>query len=257
MRRPYNFCILVAATAASSVIPTGCQKDAGLLKHLECAGCNIEQITVDYSTKLDTSAVSYVFTYNADGDPVDIKNSYVTTGNPNSVFHYDKHGRLIEFIRPYSNQNFETWTRYVYNNKGQAIRDTQYSFGTYVDSVPVPHYPTSPWIHEYSYDALNRIIAVKSIDYLYTLSSPPYISIDSFKYGADGNLVTGAQYDNHPSILLTNRIWPFLCRNYSVNNGFPVTTYNRSGFPLTFEGWQDLMPLVSYSGTCTVKYSCK
>lgn len=259
MVRSFNFGILIGATAAASVIPMGCQKETGFLRKVgsDCGGCNIEQITVDFSTEIQTYTVPYTFTYNASGDPVTITNTNISTGNPNAVFHYDKRGRLIELIRSYNNGNFETWTRYEYNNKNQAIRDTQYSFGTYVDSVPVPHSPNSPWVHEYSYDAWNRIVAVKGMDY-YTLSSPPYISVDSFKYGADGNLVRpGLQYDDHPSLLLTNRIWPFVCRNYSLNNAFHATAYNGSGFPLTFESWQVLMPVVTASGTFHVRYSCK
>ena len=258
MRHSFNIGLLLAATAAAGVIFTGCRKDIGFLKHpgQNCEGCNIEQITVNYASEIQGYTISYVFSYNSAGDPVIIKNSNVTTGNPNTVFHYDKHGRLTEMIRPYDNESFEVWTRYEYNNKYQIIRDTQIAFGTYVDSIPVPHEPVFPWIHEYGYDAWNRIIAVKNT--IYVGRPTPEIYTDSFKYDANGNLVRpGVQYDNHPSLLLTNRIWPFISRNYSLNNGFPVTSYNRVGLPATFQGSYEIFPLIGYSGLFTVTYACR
>jgi len=159
-------------------------------------------------------------------------------------------------IRPYSGLNFETWTIYAYNNKNQIISDTQHIFGTYIDSIPALHYPDFPWIHEYAYDAWNRIIAVKNT--VYTGLPTPHVYVDSFKYDAHGNLDRpGVQYDTHPSLLLTNRIWPFISRNYSLNNAFQAASYNHTGLPLTFQGYYGILPVVELSGMYTVTYACK
>lgn len=40
-------------------------------------------------------------------------------------------------VRPYENNNYETWNKYFYNDRNQIVLDSQYSFGTYIDSVPV------------------------------------------------------------------------------------------------------------------------
>jgi len=76
MRHPFNIQLLFAATTAASMILTGCRKEIAFFKHPgqeSCAGCNIEQITVDYSTEIQTYLVDYVFTYNSAGDPVTVK----------------------------------------------------------------------------------------------------------------------------------------------------------------------------------------
>ncbi|HEY8970374.1 MAG TPA: hypothetical protein VIM64_14820, partial [Puia sp.] len=121
--------------------------------------CQISQITVHVTDGQEPASVIYTFSYNAAGDPIAVKNTAVGTGNPNAVFKYNNQGKIKEMIRPYDNGTFETWTKYVYNNDGQIVRDTQYTFGDYVDSIPVAHPERDGyWVSEFSYDTQGRVM---------------------------------------------------------------------------------------------------
>jgi hypothetical protein len=223
---------------------------------VDCKACNIQQVDVFFTDELGPYTVTYSFNYNASGDPVTVKNTAVGTGNPNAVFKYDKYGRMTELIRPYENQNFETWTKYAYNSNGQIIRDTQYIFGTYIDSIPAP-FPnmTSYTVTQFSYDLQDRVIG--RVDSFFSTNLTAGNST-AFQYNTDGNLIRqGITYDTHLSLLRTNAIWMFLGCNYSVNNGFQAAAYNAHGLPLQFQGdYQTIFPVVSQAGKFGVKYGC-
>jgi hypothetical protein len=160
-------------------------------------------------------------------------------------------------IRPYDNGTFETWTKYVYNSGGLIVRDTQYTFGAYVDSTPIAHPETSGyWVSEFSYDAQGRVIA--RTDQSFGPGSSNYTSTSQFQYDANGNLVVdGATYDSHQNLLRTNKIWMFVCTNYSRNNGFHASAYTNHDLPQSFEGGYGVMgPIVPLDGRYDVRYTC-
>lgn len=219
--------------------------------------CNIRQITAHLSEEWGSDSVVYTFSYNAAGDPLTVRNTAVSTGNPNAVFKYDKYGRMKEMIRPYENGAFETWTKYSYNRLDQIVLDTQYIFGTYFDSVPVPYPQLFGYtVSQFTYDPFNRVSS----------RADTYVSPDgstsgmnsTFQYDADGNLVIPrVTYDGHLSIRRTNTTWMFICNNYSVSNTFHAITYNTHGLPLLFDdGYEALAQIVPQTGRFEVKYAC-
>lgn len=254
-----------AALATICLLSAGCRKDLAFFENgqTDCKACNILQVRSIQPDKLGTDTTYYRFTYNRFGDPVTVKNTAVATGNPNSFFKYDGRERLTDYIRPYDNEAFETWTKYVYNSRDQVIRDTQWIFGQFVDSVPSPSpFPyTGVWIRHYTYDALNRIASrMDSIigpgTQVYTY--PPRL----FEYDQNGNLIVpGATYDSHLNWLRTNRIWMFIYDNYSINNNFQATAYSAHDLPLTFPapdyGFSFTNGIFGLGGTFDVTYSCK
>jgi len=236
----------------------GCKKAVEAFEDglVDCRACNIQQISVASMDELGTDTVVYRFSYNAAGDPVTVKNTAVSTGNPNVVFRYDRSGRLLEMIRPYENGSYETWTKYFYNTRGQIVRDTQYIFGSYVDSVPVGFLQYGYWTHHFMYDMFDRVVG--RIDSAF-FSGNLYVTPWNFQYDAAGNLVApGVVYDTDLNFLRTNRVWMFVCNNYSVNNGFQATAYNAHKLPLSFNGVYETMgPVVTASGKFQIKYGCR
>jgi len=253
-----------AILGSAAIFSSGCRKELAFLENgqTECKECNILQVRDIMSDELGTDTVFYNFAYNEFGDPVSVRNTAVATGNPNSVFKYDKRERLTEYIRPYENENFETWTKYVYSTGGQVIRDTVWIFGKYVDSVPTPLPYTGVTVRHYTYDALNRVAT--RTDSIYgpgTQVFGPYLY--TFQYDEKGNLIRpGVTYDSHLNWLRTNKIWAFIYVDYSVNNNFQATAYNAHDLPLIFpapyySGIFSVFGLAGVGGTFNVTYSCK
>jgi len=219
--------------------------------------CQISQITVHQTDGLQPASVIYTFSYNAAGDPVTVKNTAVGTGIPNALFKYNNQGKLKEMIRPYDNGTFETWTKYIYNNGGQIIRDTQYTFGNYVDSTPVAHPERDGyWVSQFSYDTQGRVMT--RADSFFGPNGSNYSTTYNFQYDTKGNMVVpGVTYDSHQSLLRTNKIWMFVCNNFSQNNGIQATAYNKNDLPLSFPGTYGTMgPVISLSGNFDVVYAC-
>ena len=104
----------------------------------------------------------------------------------------------------------------------------------------------------YRYDTWDRIVQDSTI---WSFGSA---QVNKYAYDANGNLV-GRTYDNKTNIHRTNRIWMFLDRDYSVNNPFPASDYNRSGLPtyfrFTYPGSYYLKFLAFFS-EATITYDC-
>lgn len=247
-----------------TLLSPSCRKGIDFIKdpkngQVDCKACNIKQVTVFYTTEIASYTVVYTFTYNAAGDPLTVKNTAVGTGNPNAVFKYDRHGRMVEMIRPYEGDanSYETWTKYTYNNRNQIIRDTQYVFGDYLDSVPSPNAEIYGYtVGLFKYDALERII--ERTDSVFFPGLKSWANIYTFQYDANGNLIRpGAVYDSHLSILRTNKIWMFVGSDYSVNNAFQASVYNNHSLPVNFQGnYHTIFPVVSLDGAFEVEYWC-
>jgi hypothetical protein len=193
-------------------------------------------------------------TYNSRRDPVTAEPTYVGTGSPRWVFYYDKKGRLITYAGLYDNGAFEFWHNYHYDHLDRIVSDTNYGFG------PIGQLDQAyGWRHaQITYDRLNRVIS-QSLTSSHPIIDPPYTA--TFTYNAAGNLGTNnANYDDKVNPLLTNKIWRFLARDYSVNNYGTATTYNEKGLPLHFSGdilafsydsfWQ------IYASPITIEYDC-
>lgn len=186
--------------------------------------CNIKKI----SSIDENYTITWDFTYNKAGSPTSVITNSVGTSNPNRYFFYDKYNRLVQLVSPYVNGYYEQWNKYGYNNKGQIAVDTSYNFGKLSGDIPLPSaYLT---IIFFSYDAKGRIVHAKEDHY----SGDVYIvtSERDYQYDASGNLLNGMVYDNKLNVGRTNAIWMFLNRNYSVNNAFIATAYNKYGLPV-------------------------
>ncbi|HXD78592.1 MAG TPA: RHS repeat domain-containing protein [Puia sp.] len=261
MNRQIPQTLVGAVLAAVAIFSSSCRKEIDYLNRFgngqpDCKACAIRDITVLHSSEVGEDTVVYSFTYNRAGDPLTVMNTAVKTGNPNAVFKYDKWGRLAELVRPYANQAFETWTKYVYNDRNQVIRDTQFIFGSYLDSVPAPFPQAGFSVSQFGYDAQDRIIA--TTDSFFTPGGQPFGTGSVYQYDANGNLIVpGVLYDSRLSILRTNKIWMFVCRNYSVDNGFIAARYNAHGFPLIFQTSNEILaPIVPAAGGFQVRYAC-
>lgn len=218
--------------------------------------CRINQITSSSGASKEY-IIHYTFSYNKLGDPVSVVNDQVSTGNPNLLFVYDKYNRLVQFIRPYVNGSFESWEKYGYNNRGQIVRDTSYVLGNISADGPMDSYYIT--YADLLYDARNRVC--KQIDS--TFREGKFLFVDSFQYAYDdhGNRqLPGIQlaYDNKLNIHRTNKIWMFICRDYSVNNPFTATAYNEHCLPLIFSNnsYSNLGIMVPTGNHIEVDYNC-
>ena len=208
-----------------------------------------------------------VFTYNAHGDPVTGLRAKVSTGYPNFFFRYDRYDRLTDLIGGYGTDptdpefgGVEIWNRFKYDNKGNIVLDSMYTFPAVVDGHPAfsTEFPSGIIIKTYQYDSKDRI---KRSTYG---SSPLSFSVANYSYDAHGNLV-GTPHDNKINFHRTNKIWMFLDADYSVNN--PLTaayTYNDHELPVnivptsgTGMNFMDLGWTSLEYDRASVRYSCK
>jgi YD repeat-containing protein len=260
--------VTTAMVSAIALLSASCQKDVETDKAVAVDSykgyeqknykpCEISQITVHVTDGQGPASVVYTFNYNAAGDPVTVRNTAVGTGNPNAVFKYNQQGKLKEMIRPYDNGTFETWTKYIYNNGGQIVRDTQYTFGSYVDSIPSAQPEMDGyWVSRFTYDQQGRVMT--RIDSVFGPGTSVSGTTYNFQYDAHGNLVVqGVAYDSRQSLLRTNKIWMFVCNNFSQSNAFQASAYNKSDLPLSFPGTYGTMgPIVPLDGTFDIVYAC-
>src|SRR5882724_1466210 len=154
---PHRVLILLAFVAFTFF---SCQKIIEIIRNgdggVDFKLCNIKKVTGSFTTAIQTYIVHYDFTYNSNGDPLRITNDLVETGNPNFFFRYDKYHRLSQTIRPYGTGGYETFNKYVYNNKNQIVSVTQYIFGLMSGDTALSD-PNRYAVTTYSYDAQNRI----------------------------------------------------------------------------------------------------
>lgn len=237
--------------------------------HKHNPNCRIEKINYYPEFRDDTTTAT--FSYNAKGNPTSIMLSQASTGQPHHLFRYDNKGRLTDLIAPYlHNQSYEYWVQYKYDNKGRVISDTKHSFGTYINGQPLPStflITTST----YEYDAWERI--VKTVTQ-YPEYADSLVIIDTYEYNIQGNLTRHQNklpagviyeevfnnYDDKVSMWRTNKLWMFIDRNYSKNNGRPVVSYNAKALPTKYdlgssESFQFIHSL--YMAKSDVVYSCK
>lgn len=242
-----------------SILFAGCQKiydyvHSPMNGNTEYKSCSIKQI-IAYPSHF--SEIHHLFVYNKFGNPERVINDQVGTGSPNMWFKYDKWNRLVQLIRPYDNNYYETWNKYGYNAKHQIVRDTQYEFGPFVDSIPsIDSRVTNRRRYTvYEYDAFNRMSMRRDS---FIVSGNIVIRQKFFTYNSKGNLIgENLVYDNKVSILRTNKIWMFLAQDYSVNNPVIDAEYNRNRLPVSFTGNESLGSVFPYTfEKVKVYYSC-
>jgi len=242
-----------------SILTAGCMKWVDYLKYpgdTDYKPCNIKKITafnqsVLIDGSIDTAFYTYTFTYSSLGNPVSVITNSPGTGNPNFSFKYDKYNRLREFIRPYGNGGYEQMDRYGYNAKGQAVLDTGYVFGLMSGTEALP----SPFVdYKYlEYDAQNRVLHEK--DSILNNGHFEFILLYDYAYDANGNLITGAVYDNKMNMYRTNKVWMFILRDYSVNNQITNGQYNEFGLPVHYFGGSIKM-FPAATGDIHIDYFC-
>lgn len=184
-----------------------------------------------------SSRERYDFVYNKLKNPVSATPvGGPNTGSPKWEFFYDEKNRLIRFVGVYNDARFfEFWHKYTYDKQDRIITDSTYLLG---DTL---HFDQSYFqgLDLISYDHLNRIDQETGTSNLSSIlpppAPPPPPGTHSSPYDARGNLAgTFFSYDNKLNPLLTNKIWRFINRDYSVNNPVGATAYNEHGFPLHF-----------------------
>lgn len=263
MKLNFTPLLTVVCFAFISLASTGCKKDLTDLYDkfkkghgAPNSGTFIKKISVLVNDETGMSVIDYNFNYNKAGDPSYVINNGVSTGHPNVVFKYDKRGRLTDMIRPYDNNFYESWTKYIYNNRNQIVRDTQYIFGSFHDSIPVADPSNGYWTSDYKYDGYERISSrIDSTFYEEYAGSSTF----AFQYDTKGDLISeGASYDEGINFAGLSKVWMFVCNNYCVNNNFRAISYNTQGLPLSFDGTYNAMsPIVTVGGRYTMTYGTR
>ncbi|WEK34712.1 MAG: hypothetical protein P0Y53_19675 [Candidatus Pseudobacter hemicellulosilyticus] len=235
---------------------------SALLAGLLLFGCSKHDIFPGQTDKVDklcdVTSVSYVyypgepvntgrFYYNKLGDPIRVTFSASGTGRPDFYFWYDNKNRLTDFLGAYVSDGiifgYEFWRRYIYQ-QNRCVGDTSYLFGWAVNGVPSRDEAIYYRVSKYTYDQYERIIKVESADH--REGDPVYELTTHYSYNQQGNLTATTtyfmgnissryeytNYDNKVSIHRTHRLWPFLDRNYSLNNPFRADSYNKNDLPL-------------------------
>lgn len=170
--------------------------------------------------------------YNEFENPTFITNPFIATSRPFRSFLYDALHRLREYREFYSNNTFETWHFYGFDQNGRIGVDTGYTFGSTLTGKPTNYFYRK--ISTLTYDSQGRIISSwnEVTPDPTNPMVPPSTNMETWTYGSDGNLVSpGVTYDNKVNLNRTNDIWMFLARDYSMNNPFTATSYNVPGYP--------------------------
>ncbi|AXY74917.1 hypothetical protein D3H65_13370 [Paraflavitalea soli] len=227
MKKLYDGCLLLGLGYAVIAF-TGCnkqeadeevnlRKDALAIKN----ECQVSSMTYSFSSE----PIGVNIYYNSKGDPISMVQTKPGTGHPNAIFRYDKKRRLTDYIGIYEDGGFEFWHRYVYDKKDRVIHDTSFFFGGMTNDEPEWYMDAA--IVKYEYDQKGRIVHT-SQDWF----STPGMPLDTYySYDSKGNLVVpGVVYDDKVCIHRTNKVWMFIDRNYSENNGY-ATTWHDNGLP--------------------------
>jgi hypothetical protein len=199
-----------------------------------------------------------VFEYNKWGDPVSVVHyPWPKTGSPNLFFSYDNKHRLTEARGMYRDNDGEWYKKYFFSGPGgkQAIMDSTYVFPVFQNGVLTWYYNSyATWIFN---DSQGRVIKDSLVDSRW----PPVIS--HYSYDANGNRTGPFNYDNKVNPHVTNEIFQFIDRDYSVNNPFVAETYNLEGLPTTLNiSFSVSAPYLHLPGTpgirnATITYDCK
>ena len=233
-------CIMLSAA--------GCIKSNEYLLRLDDIGkfCKLKTLIVNGP---DTVA----FHYNSYGDPDSAVYQHGST-TPNLYFRYDSRHRIQDYIYGFSDRDSAVfWFRYYYasDTSKQAFADSLYIYPDQMTHFP-PH-AAGPAYDNYTYDSLGRIT------HLSVIHDEEYFN---FAYDAHGNITPNGLNgpDDKVNYNRTSKVFQFLNWDYSVNNPFIATKYNRFGLPteidLTGKGSIRLFQVITYT-TAKMEYDCK
>ncbi len=215
-----------------------CGKTDSIRLELENGNTELKECVItSMGTGMPGSFDRYDFVYNKLKNPVSATPvGGPNTGTPKWVFLYDAKDRLIQYGGVYRvGSLFEFWHKLYYDKQDRIIADSAYQVG---DTL---HFDQSYFqgLDLISYDHLNRIDQETGTNNLSSIlpppAPPPPPGPHPSPYDARGNLLRSFNtYDNKLNPRLTNKIWRFINRDYSVNNPLGATAYNEHGFPLHF-----------------------
>lgn len=210
------------------IIPSNMLVASNSVRRMPYIAQNIPHKTSYAPNIIPGAADTLTFTYNKSGNPVSVIHQ-MDIGD-NMLFKYDKWDRLSEFIDIYpSGTAGDYWHKYSYDgvNSDRIIADSAFRDFTSQNGKLISYNDIDLTI--FAYDAYGRII--QSTEYVLGNTI-----VTQYNYDSQGNLQkSGSVYDDKINIHLTNKIWMFLDRDYSVNN--PVDngnyTYNSVGLPIS------------------------
>lgn len=242
---------LLLALWVIATIPFACKKDSVIVEAESAVdassvtatpACNI--VTVYSNGIIEDTA--YI-TYDNWNNPKTIKTN-VDAGNPNARFIYDNKHRLSEVRLNHrtGSEPLSVYHRLYYDNKDRIVLDSAWNYAFNQD---FSHYSLRS-VTNFKYDSLNRMILAhdvfkggSDISYIirYTYNHKGNLAKRVFKRISSSSntdtirfVTTILNYDNKVNFTATNKIWQFICRDYSANNSISATTYAGNGLPLTF-----------------------
>jgi YD repeat-containing protein len=234
-----TFLLLSVVLSCSFLLSTqSCRKVQDLRLVLENGKEDLGQCSIQKMTQQIGSFPGYVeqfFAYNDKGEPISVTFApgFATPFNIQWQLYYDGKARLSQFITAHTDGTFANWQVYFYDDKGRITGDSSYQSGQLLNRGTAVYRA----FYKLTYDNLNRII--KETDgTTYTVE---------YVYNAQGNLTSRRVDDNGSvsvqdfqgytkqyNVLLTNKIWRFLARNYSVNSLGEPFTVNDAGLATTY-----------------------
>jgi hypothetical protein len=187
-------------------------------------------------------ALSFHFTYNSGGDPVEMVPINPDVEEPDFDFHfrYDRQGRISDVLLTQNGQSFVfIWQRFFYPARG-TVGDSTFEYnGQLSDTYPPRGTPLS-FVEKHQLDVKGRIVRTIFIP------GDPNLPSTSFHtaYDKNGNkIIPGVVYDHKVNIYRSNKVWQLIYQDYSMNNPVrPVTpgfiganNYDKFGLPLHFQ----------------------
>ncbi|HTF81062.1 MAG TPA: hypothetical protein VL947_05040, partial [Cytophagales bacterium] len=136
---------------------------------------------------------------------------------------------------------------YAYDAKGRIASDTNH----YIGGLAIDSNRSIQSYTEYTYDDKNRIVSEKIVFPRWNFSQ-----VNTYEYGADGNLVGGV-YDKNVNPLRLSKVLAFIAKDYSVNNrtGDDLTyEYNKYKLPVKITGSSNVLAGHYGAGTFNITY---
>lgn len=179
------------------------------------------------------------FYYNSRMDPVSVEASGTNPAYSKWLFYYDNKNRLSQYIIINPDGSFRFWHIYFHDTEGRITGDSTYSTGIVGQKTTAQY----RWFNQLFYDRLNRIIyetqtgAGQFYAFTYHYNSAGNLTTTIINYNnLDSTTEVWPGYVDQVNVLLTNKIWRFLARDYSVNSHFTAASTNERYLPTAYLG---------------------